>query len=129
MAKPVKLVALQNFDDRALADLREVGPIDFYLNEFRRGVGVLFAVMVDGVRDGSVLLRREQRPDNKFECVVVAGKVRNETSVLRPGLDEIERIARQVGCTSMRVHTDRRGLLQNILKRNPDAEAVVEWKL
>ncbi len=125
----VTLQPLIRFDNRALADLTEVGPIDFYLEEHSRGIGALFAVMKGDKRSGSVLIRREQRLNGDFECVVVAGKVRGETAILDPGMSEIERHARNKGCKTIRLHTDRIGLIRNLLKRNPDAETVVEWEL
>jgi len=125
----VALEPLIQFDARAIADLSEVGPIDFYTQEQQRGIGALFAVLKDGRRVGSVLIRREILRNGEKQCVVVAGKVRSETTVLDPGMKEIERRAKAHGCTSIRLHTDRLGLIKNLLKRNPDAEAVLEWDL
>jgi len=128
MAK-VTLQPLTQFDTRAVNDLTEVGPIDFYRQEQSRGIGALFAVIKNGQRVGSVLIRREILRNGEKQCVVVAGKVRSESAVLDPGMREIERRAKGNGCTSIRLHTDRVGLIKNLLKRNPDAETVVEWDL
>ncbi len=125
----VDLQSLARFDNRAIADLTEVGPIDFYRRDFQLGKGVLFAVVKSGKRVGTVLLRREVRLNGDLECVIVAGKVRHETAVFDPGMAQIEQMARNAGCKTMRVHTDRVGLIKNLLKRNPDAETVVEWRL
>jgi len=125
----VSLEPLVKFDDRAIADLTEVGPIDFYFREHAQGIGALFAVMKNAVRVGSVLIRREKLRNGDLQCVVVAGKVRGETAILDPGMAQIERMARANGCKTIRLHTDRIGLIKNLLKRNPDAETVVEWEL
>lgn len=125
----VQLQRLTQFDDRAIADLTEVGEIEFYRREFDQGIGVLMAVLKNGSRTGTVLVRRETRSNGELQCVIVAGKVRRERDVFTPGMDLIEQMAIQSGCVSMRVHTDRPGLIKNLLKRNPDAETVVEWDL
>ncbi|MBL4791260.1 MAG: hypothetical protein JKY60_20185 [Kordiimonadaceae bacterium] len=125
----VTLQPLIDFDVRAVNDLSEVGPIDFYRQEQAQGVGALYAVMNNNRRVGSVLIRREILSNGEKQCVVVAGKVRSESAILDPGMREIERRAKANGCTSIRLHTDRIGLIRNLLKRNPDAETVVEWDL
>ena len=125
MAK-ITLAPLTAFDDRAIQELAEVGPIDLYIERQRAGGDMLYAIMHGTQRVGSTLLRIEETPTGERELVIVAAKRTNKSKVFHGGLGFVEDCARKKNIQRVRVHTRRVKLINALLARNKNAEVTIE---
>ena len=74
------------------------------------GEAQLFHVLFNNYLVAAFVLRVDQKPHGAEGVIVAAGGRLNGVSLLRLTLADIER--RFIGCTSIRVHTARRGIMR-----------------
>ncbi|QDE27284.1 hypothetical protein [Paremcibacter congregatus] len=100
-------------DDRAKSDFKDFshnGVPGFYRREVRAGRLSVFSVLIDGLRVGSLALRREVQPHGS-EMVIVAGGGSYRGQRLVPlMLEFLEGLAGRNGEQSVRFHTKREPL-------------------
>lgn len=109
----IEIKNIGNLDEKAKTDFKEFsnnGTNNFYRREIETNRLSIFAVFIDGLRVGSVALRRENQPHG-VEMVIVAGGGTYGGGRLVPIILEfLEGLAARNGERSIRFHTKREPL-------------------
>lgn len=76
-----------------------------------------------------ILMRTSLRPDGEFEAVIVAATaVPTSPPLLGEVLPQLEDLAREAGCASLRIHTNRPGLISSTWRHGYEQREVVMSK-
>lgn len=91
--------------------------------------GRLFAVTDEtGAAVVALFLRIDELTERKEGVIVGAGGGLSGVDLTAEVLPGIEDIFRQAGCTSMRIHTERTGLVKKLAKQNYTLSEIVLTK-
>lgn len=109
----VEVIDIGKLDKRARQDFKDFshnGTNSFYREELKAGRLAIFAAIIDGVRIGSVALKRDTQLFGD-ELVIVAGGGSYQGKRLVPiMLNFLEGLASQAGMAAIRFHTQREPL-------------------
>ncbi len=97
--------------------------VDWYEKEVRGGRLAAFSVFADLMRVATVLVRREED-----ELVLVAGAGRADFDLCAATFPLLEAMAIGLGCSSMRLHTRRGGMIEKASRQGWDLTEYVMRK-
>lgn len=127
MGNHVTFTPLRAFDGAATEDLASVGPVGSYREEWQDGLSVVFAVLFDGERIGTILMRVDRTPDGDKELVVIGLVAKAPVMVIEEGRALVEAMARSNDCKTVSFHTDHIGLARHFMKAG--GSAIVTWEV